>query len=160
MCSIINDSTIRVGNDQNMKAGDLIDEIEKVTGFMSVVVCVPMYGYFEVSFDDVDKLGLLTTQEITIDGKTVNHSVLGSKIRIVSFMHIPHYIEDSEIYDKLDSWGVEARSEIRRRHFAHGERKIPDGTRYLKVLFSLTLMRKSIVINMLCMSILCYPLGS
>uniref|UniRef100_A0A4W5MEM0 CCHC-type domain-containing protein n=3 Tax=Hucho hucho TaxID=62062 RepID=A0A4W5MEM0_9TELE len=53
---------------------------------------------------------------------------------IVSFMNLPVYIEDSAILDKLNSWGVAAVSDIRRRVWPGTE--IVDGTRYCKVKFT------------------------
>lgn len=53
---------------------------------------------------------------------------------VVSFLNLPAYITDEEIFKKLDSWGVTAASAIRRRMWP-GTR-IADGTRFLKVKFT------------------------
>ncbi len=50
---------------------------------------------------------------------------------MVSFIHLPAYIEDSEILNKLENWGVTPASEIRREsvsgHRHRGWYKVPKG---------------------------------
>lgn len=54
--------------------------------------------------------------------------------RIVSFLNLPLYISDEQIIEKLQIWGVEPVSPIKRRKWAGTE--IFDGTRFLKVKFT------------------------
>ncbi len=51
----------------------------------------------------------------------------------VSFMHLPAYLEDGNIMDKLEGWGVTPTSRIRRRYYTGTE--IEDGTRFVRVKF-------------------------
>ncbi|XP_061621374.1 uncharacterized protein LOC133473967 [Phyllopteryx taeniolatus] len=55
---------------------------------------------------------------------------------VVSFMGLPAYIEDNDILEKLQAWGVSAVSEVRRRMWPGTD--IADGTRFVKVKFTTT----------------------
>ncbi|XP_038153957.1 uncharacterized protein LOC119791746 [Cyprinodon tularosa] len=55
---------------------------------------------------------------------------------IVSFLGLPAYITDEEIHKKLQTWGVRAVSDIKRRVWPGT--KIADGTRFVKVKFNET----------------------
>ena len=65
---------------------------------------------------------------------TVYARELNNDERVVSFLNLPYYIEDNEIYEKLRSWGVKGVSLIRRRMWPGS--KVADGTRYLRVKFN------------------------
>lgn len=52
---------------------------------------------------------------------------------MVSFLHLPAYLEDEVIEDKLKFWGVTPLMKIRRR--VYPGTNIADGTRYVKVKF-------------------------
>jgi len=52
---------------------------------------------------------------------------------IVSFLHLPAYLHDKTIEDKLKSWGVTPMTKVRRRLYPGTN--IADGTRYVKVRF-------------------------
>ena len=53
---------------------------------------------------------------------------------VVSFMNLPVYITDEEILEKLNGWGVNATSPIKRRRWPGTD--IADGTRFCKVKFT------------------------
>ncbi len=53
--------------------------------------------------------------------------------RMVSFLHLPNYIKDKEIIQKLVDWGVNPILPLRRR-FYQGT-TVADGTRFLRVRF-------------------------
>lgn len=48
-------------------------------------------------------------------------------------MHLPAYIDDQDILEKLEAWGVTPSSSIKRRTYPGTE--ISDGTRYVKAKF-------------------------
>ena len=52
---------------------------------------------------------------------------------IVSFLNLPVYISDTVILEKLQSWGVDAASRIKRRQWPGTD--VADGTRFLSVRF-------------------------
>lgn len=61
-------------------------------------------------------------------------SPLVSNEMTVSFLHLPNYLEDEDILEKLSSWGVTAVSPIKRRVWPRS--KVCDGTRFRKVRFT------------------------
>lgn len=67
--------------------------------------------------------------------KGVNCEVKNLKNRdyVVSFMHLPAYLEDKEILQKLERWGVDPMTKIKRRCYPGTD--IEYGTRFLKVRF-------------------------
>ncbi len=74
-----------------------------------------------------------------MDGiKYKNATIMGKEMdaneMVVSFLHLPVYIEDQQITDRLKEWGVKAMSTIRRRTWPGTE--VVDGTRFLKVKFN------------------------
>ncbi|KAL7374475.1 hypothetical protein ABVT39_001376 [Epinephelus coioides] len=54
--------------------------------------------------------------------------------RLLSFMNLPLYITDKQIYDKLSLWGLNLVSPIKKRKWAGTD--VLDGTRFLKVRFN------------------------
>ncbi len=75
---------------------------------------------------DCDKLmdGLL------LDGQFEIKKKLCKTERMVSFLHLPNYIKDKEIIQKLVDWGVNPILPLRRR-FYQGT-TVADGTRFFK----------------------------
>jgi len=53
---------------------------------------------------------------------------------IVSFLNLPAYISDQEILEKLQGWGVEAVTKIKRRMWPGTT--IVDGTSFVRVRFT------------------------
>ncbi|XP_034530089.1 uncharacterized protein LOC117805468 [Notolabrus celidotus] len=53
---------------------------------------------------------------------------------VVSFLSLPVYVSDQEIFDRLAEWGVRPVSSVRRRMWPGTE--VADGTRFLKVRFN------------------------
>ncbi|KAL0147142.1 hypothetical protein M9458_057666 [Cirrhinus mrigala] len=84
---------------------------------------------YELTMEDEDGkeklLDGLKIKESRILAKEVNNDEL-----IVSFLGLPAYIEDGEILEKLQDWGVTAISQIKRRMWPGTD--IADGTRFLK----------------------------
>lgn len=76
---------------------------------------------------------------LEIKGAKCEVKKLQEREYIVSFMHLPVYLEDSNIMDKLEGWGVTPTSRIRRRYYpGTGKRvkfpnevvSLPDSTRF------------------------------
>ncbi|XP_056256044.1 uncharacterized protein LOC130184199 [Seriola aureovittata] len=78
-------------------------------------------------------------RERLLDGFKINNTrIIASEVikntKIVSFLNLPIYTTDEQIFDKLEQWGVEPVSPIKRRKWAGMD--IYDGTRFLKVKFN------------------------
>lgn len=67
-----------------------------------------------------------------IKGKLCEIRQLKTREYVVSFIHLPASIEDSEIVHKLENWGATPASDIRRRMYPGTD--IVDGTSYLRVI--------------------------
>ncbi|KAK3549652.1 hypothetical protein QTP86_005416 [Hemibagrus guttatus] len=70
---------------------------------------------------------------LRINGVDCEVKNLQSRVYVVSFMHLPVYLDDREIFGKLEGWGVDPITKIRRRRYPGTD--IEDGTRFLKVRF-------------------------
>lgn len=68
--------------------------------------------------------------QLTIKGVNCEVKKLQNRDYVVSFMHLPVYLEDNDILDKLEGWGVSPISKIRKK-----KRGAEDGTRFVKVRF-------------------------
>ena len=71
---------------------------------------------------------------LQIKRSRIHASELSRKGKIVSFLHLPTYITDEKLCERLRQWEVEPASPIKRRKWAGTD--IYDGTRFLKVQFS------------------------
>lgn len=78
---------------------------------------------------DCDKL----MDGLMVDGQICEFKKLCKTERMVSFLHLPNYIKDDEIIQKLVDWGVNPIFPLRRRY--HPGTTVADGTRFLKVQF-------------------------
>lgn len=67
---------------------------------------------------------------LEIKGKMCEVKKLKDRVFVVSLMHLPAYLEDSIIVDKLEGWGVVPISQIKRRVYPGSA--IEDGTRFAK----------------------------
>ncbi|XP_016318821.1 uncharacterized protein LOC107670656 [Sinocyclocheilus anshuiensis] len=70
---------------------------------------------------------------LTIKGTNCEIKKMQNREYVVSFMHLPVYLEDEHILEKLEGWGVFPISKIERRLYTGTD--IEDGTRYVKVRF-------------------------
>lgn len=128
-CTII----LNVGDNQRVKATDVIRELDDKYGRGSVYACVPKAAdCYEVTFANKNIAEKVTTG-VTIADKQCDCDLLYSDIMVVSFMHLPAYITDAEIKLKLASYGIALKGKIKRRYY-RGTR-CADGTRYVKVEF-------------------------
>jgi len=129
------DSTVllNVGDNQRVKAMDVINSIEIKFGKGAVYACVPKAGdCFEVTVPNkviAEKL----LEGVVIGEKLHDCSMLYSDITVVSFMHLPAYVTDREITDNLTKVGIESKSYIKRRY--HRGTRCADGTRFLDTKF-------------------------
>ncbi|ESO90419.1 hypothetical protein LOTGIDRAFT_145796, partial [Lottia gigantea] len=128
-------NTINVEIQQGINIVDLICEIEEIVGEDAVIAAVPLQGNIELTFDSPDRLSHLLNKPIIVNDKVLSYNLIGAKIMVVSFMHIPFYIPDSEILAKLEKWNVKPLGIVRHRTIKVKDRDIPDGTRFVKCEF-------------------------
>ncbi|KAL1268429.1 hypothetical protein QQF64_033792 [Cirrhinus molitorella] len=118
---------------QNGKAEDIIRALTDKIQVTSILAVRPkMMKEYEITFEkeeDIDKLA----DGLMIKGKTCEIKKLNNREFVVSFMHLPAYLGDDEVLQKLEGWGVSPISQIKRR-FYPGTR-IEDGTRFVRVRF-------------------------
>jgi len=128
-CTIL----LNVGDNQRVKAYEVISDLENKFGKGVVYACVPKSGdCFELTLPNKNIADELSTGVI-IGEKSYDCSLLYSEIVVVSFMHLPAYITDEEIKIKLASYGIALKSKIKRRY--HRGTRCADGTRYVQVKF-------------------------
>lgn len=118
---------------QDGRAEDIIKALTDKMEVTSILAVRPkMMKEYEITFEkeeDIEKLA----DGLMIKGKLCEIKKLSNKEFVVSFMHLPAYLEDNEILRKLEGWGVTPISQIKRRFYSGTH--IEDGTRYMKVRF-------------------------
>ena len=122
---------VNVRDNSSVKPEEIIEFINDNCGVGSLLACVPKSGnLYEITLEGKAPLQYLL-EGIKIGNNTFEcHEVVPSSI-VVSFMHLPAYIDDNEIEATLRSMGVELLSPINRRFYPGTT--IADGTRYAKV---------------------------
>lgn len=122
---------IDVIDNKQLKANKVIGVVTELCGEGTVFACVPKSGnLFEVTLEGRAGINLLL-DGVQIDGKTFQCHDVTKKFTLVSFLHLPAYIDDMEIKEKLEVLGVELLSPIKRRFYKGTA--VADGTRYLRV---------------------------
>ena len=118
---------------QDGRAEDIIKALTDKMEVTSILAVRPkMMKEYEITFEkeeDIEKLA----DGLMIKGKMCEVKKLNNKEFVVSFMHLPAYLEDDEILQKLEGWGVTPISQIKRRVYTGTH--IEDGTRYMRVRF-------------------------
>lgn len=112
----------------------VIDAAEKVCGLNTILAVVPSDNrlFYDITTDSEEN-ALLLTHGLDIDGKHFKCSLQFSNIFVVSFMHLPAYVEDDAIIEALTIRGCELKSDIFRH--VHPSTQVADGTRYATVKF-------------------------
>ena len=75
----------------------------------------------------------LCNSPFQVSGEKYQCHAVHSKEKVVSFLHLPAFIPNEDIYKKLQTFGVEIKSDIKRRFYPGTE--VADGTRYVVVKF-------------------------
>lgn len=115
------------------RAEDIIKAVNGRIGEGKILAVRPRQGKeYEITLTNKDECENLD-EGLTIKGKLCGIRQLQVRECVVSFIHLPAYIRDSEIVEQLKKWGVAPASAIRRRMYPGTE--IADGTRYLRVKF-------------------------
>lgn len=124
---------VDVGEARDGRAEDLIKVIAEKVGVEKILAMRPKQNrLFEVTLTNEESCDDLV-DGLEIKGVKCEVRKLQEREYVVSFMHLPAYLEDSDIVDKLEGWGVTPTSRIRRRYYMGTE--IEDGTRFVRVKF-------------------------
>lgn len=122
---------VNVGDNKLISAKDVITAVEGICGVGTLYACVPKANdSFEITLDDKAS-GLLISDGLVIGVRACPVSEIVKSFLMVSFLHIPAYIEDEEILMKLGLLGVTILSPVKRRFYPNTT--VADGTRFVKV---------------------------
>ncbi len=125
--------TVDMGEVNDGKAEDLIKAIAGKVGVSMILAVRPKQNrLYEVTLTNEETCDDLM-DGLEIKGVKCDVKKLQEREYVVSFMHLPAYLEDRNIMDKLEGWGVTPTSIIRRRYYTGTE--IEDGTRFVRVKF-------------------------
>ena len=127
---------VNVGSRNVVTATMLIETLsEYVT---DIYACVPKgVNCYDVTLPSAEEAKILVDEHIVIGGQKLTFRLLFENSIVVSFMHLPTYIEDHEIETYLTSKGAVLKSDIKHRLIKGTN--ISDGTRYVRVEFTDTL---------------------
>lgn len=118
---------------RDAKVEDIIEAVTAKIGFGKLLAVRPRPDReYELTLEDEHMCDDLM-DGLMIKEKMCEIRKLQTRECIVSFMHLPAYIDNKDILSKLEMWGVAPTSDIKRRYYP--ATRIADGTRYLKVRF-------------------------
>lgn len=118
---------------KEVKAMDIIKVVSEKIGFGKLLAVRPKYGEeYELTVEGAELCDVLL-DGMEIKGQFFEIRRLEVKEHMVSFLHLPAYLEDEVIENKLKFWGVNPMTKIKRR--VYPGTNIADGTRYVKVKF-------------------------
>ena len=93
-------------DNSQLKSEVLIEKVVKLCGEGSILACVPMYwNVFELTLDGN------APAQILLDGIEIKDRIYECRkvindIKVVSFLHLPAYVEDDEIIEKVTEFGA------------------------------------------------------
>lgn len=117
----------------DVRAVDIIISVTEKVGEGKILAVRPKQTRcYEVTLETEEDIEELMNG-IIIKGKTCEVTRLQNRDFVVSFMHLPVYMDDEDILKKLEGWGVLPISKIKRRFYPGTN--IEDGTRFVKTRF-------------------------
>ncbi|CAC5423429.1 unnamed protein product [Mytilus coruscus] len=109
--------------------------VEAEVGEGVVEACVPKSGnVYEITLKELEAVDLLCDTMFKVNNVKFKPNPVFSKQKTVSFLNVSYYVTDEEITKKLEDFGAELISPIKRR--MHPGTTIADGTRYVLIRFS------------------------
>lgn len=124
---------IDLRDNKEVKAEDIILAVSQKIDLGKLLAVRPKHGNeYELTFEGVDSVDVFL-DGVEIKGELFDVRRLEVKEHMVSFLHLPAYVDDEQIEDKLKFWGVTPMMKIKRRLYPGTN--ITDGTRYVKVKF-------------------------
>lgn len=135
----INNAIIVNVGSHDIEEDDILDAIEDICGDDTVMACVPCgKNIYEISMINTDCKNILLPR-FNIGEVSVNASSVNETSTVVSIMHMPPYVTDATIAEKMESYNIQIVSPIFRkfriRKKRNRTRKVADGTRYFRVKF-------------------------
>ena len=125
---------VDVGDNRTVTASSVIKSIEEQVGEGEILACVPKSGnLFEITLRNDDSVDLICDTGFKVGDNKYKPNAVFSRERMVSFLNVSYYVPDSEIQGKLEEFGAELITPIRRR--MHPGTQIADGTRYVVIRF-------------------------
>lgn len=126
-----NTITVDVLDNGQVKPDNIIKFVHEHCGFGAMFACVSRSGnLYEVTLDGRAPIQYLL-EGIKIGEKIFECTEVVQTSIMVSFLHLPAYIDDEEIENTLEAMKVEMVSPIKRRFYPGTN--IADGTRYVRV---------------------------
>ncbi|XP_051568352.1 uncharacterized protein LOC127449159 [Myxocyprinus asiaticus] len=124
---------VNVDGANDAKAEDIIKAVTERIGGGTILAVRPRQGKeYELTLEMEEMCDKLI-DGLTVKGANCEVKKLQNRDYVVSFMHLPVYLEDEGIIEKLKGWGVFPISKIKRRLYPGTN--IEDGTRFVKVRF-------------------------
>lgn len=125
--------TVDLRDEKELRAMDIIKAVTEKIGEGKILAVRPKQtNEYEVTLECEEDTDFLM-DGLDIKGMTFEVRSLQNRDYVVSFMHLPAYTEDVDIFNKLEQWGVIPVSVVKRR--VYPGTYIEDGTRFLKVRF-------------------------
>ncbi len=125
--------TVDLENVKDARAADIIKAVTERIGDGRILAVRPKQAReYEVTLEREEDTKLLT-DGLMINGINCEVKRLQNRDYVVSFMHLPVYLADEEILNKLEGWGVSPISKLKRR--VYPGTSIEDRTRYVKTRF-------------------------
>lgn len=128
--------TLTIDNIPNgqFSAGKVIEAAERICGMNTVMAVVPSDNrlFYEITTDSEEN-AMKLTNGIEIEDRKFNCALQFNKVKVVSFMHLPAYVDDADIIKTLTDRGCELKSDLFRH--VHPRTQVADGTRYVHVKF-------------------------
>ena len=107
---------VDVQDNRSVKAGRIIEELEQSFGVGSVVAVVPRSGnLYEITVNEKRYVEDLANSGLQVAGIKYDCHAIYSSEKLVSFMHLPAFIEDDDILEKLAALGIEVTSPVKRK---------------------------------------------
>lgn len=125
--------TVDLGNVKDARAADIIKAVIELIGDGRILAVRPKQAReYEVTLEHEEDTERLT-DGLNINGINCEVKRLQNRDYVVSFMHLPVYLADEQILNKLEGWGVSPILKLKRRFYPGTS--IEDGTRYVKTRF-------------------------
>ncbi|XP_016300315.1 uncharacterized protein LOC107656888 [Sinocyclocheilus anshuiensis] len=125
--------TVDVAHVKDARAADIIKAVTQWIGDGRIPAVRPKQTKeYEITLESEDDTELLI-DGLIIKGENCEVKRLQNRDYVVSFMHLPVYLADEEILNKLEGWGVSPISKMKRRFYPGTS--IEDRTRYVKTQF-------------------------
>ncbi|XDV21823.1 hypothetical protein PO909_026843 [Leuciscus waleckii] len=125
--------TVDLTDVSDARAEDIIKAVTEKIGDGKILAVRPKQMHkYEVTLEKEEDTEELM-DGLIIKGENCEVQKLQNRDYVVSFMHLPVYMDDEDVLKKLEGWGVFPVSKIKRR--VYPGTSIEDGTRFVKTRF-------------------------